>query len=77
MCAIGRNLDTSVGANSPATTMLGGAAIGASTAPGTRRVAGGTAVGTLLTGGSLSSTPPATKPGIGGGGAGKPNQMQR
>jgi hypothetical protein len=76
MCAIGRNQDTSIGANAPATTMLGGAAIGASTAPGARRVAGGTAVGTLLTGGSVSSAAPGVgKPG--GGMVNKPTQMQR
>ena len=59
MCAIGRNLDTSIGANSPATTMLGSASIGgASTGPKRR----GTINGTLLTpaGGGA--------PGMGGGG---------
>jgi hypothetical protein len=77
MCAIGRNLDTSVGANSPATTMLGSSAIGGSTAPGARRVAGGTAVGTLLTGGSVSSAPPNVgKPGGGSTSLNK-TQMQR
>ncbi len=77
MCAIGRNFDTSVGANSPATTMLGSSAIGGSTAPGAKRVAGGTSVGTLLTGGSVSSTKPGSgKPSAGSTGLGKP-QMQR
>jgi hypothetical protein len=74
MCAIGRNLDTSVGANAPATTMLGSSAIGGSTAPGARRVAGGSSVGTLLTGGSVSSAAPSK---TGGGPVGKPTQMQR
>lgn len=53
MCSIGRNLDTSVGASAPASTLLGAASIGgASTAGGPRRVMGGT----LLTGGPGGST---------------------
>ena len=80
MCAIGRNLDSSVGANAPATTMLGAASIGGSTSPGAKRVAGGTSVGTLLTGGSVSSTPAGSgKPSVGGGSSNptRPQMQQR
>jgi hypothetical protein len=55
MCAIGRNLDTSVGANSPASTMLGGASIGAGLTPARRNT-------TLLTGAPTTGTG-AGKPG--------------
>lgn len=42
MCAIGRNQDTSIGAQAPATAMLGTGAVGTSATPGIRS--------TLLTG---------------------------
>jgi hypothetical protein len=70
MCAIGRDLDTSVGAQSPATAMLGTGAIGA-TQGSTRRT-------TLLTGGvgrtgtgagaGTILAPVIGSPGMGGGG---------
>lgn len=53
MCAVGRNLDTSIGSSSPATAMLGAGAIGATPAAGRR---------TLLTG----ATPGSTGSGAGG-----------
>ncbi len=61
MCAIGRNLDTSVGANAPSTTMLGTSAVGSTPAAGRR----GRTIGTLLTGQQTtgSGTPTVTGPG--------------
>jgi hypothetical protein len=73
MCAIGRDLDTSVGAKSPATAMLGTGAIGV--APVARRTlltgtAGRTGTGsggTVLAPGSGGGLP-GGGPGGGGGG---------
>lgn len=80
MCAIGRGQDTSVGANSPATAMLGTGAIGTTSAPVRRN--------TLLTGGGVGRTGTGSggtilaptgvtgKPGGGGSSSPKPT-MQR
>jgi hypothetical protein len=67
MCAIGRNQDTSVGANSPATTMLGSASIGGSLTPKRKP---GAVIGTLLTG-TGSGGPGGPREGSGGGGSGR------
>lgn len=71
MCAIGRDLDTSVGANSPSTAMLGTGAIGARPTPrrNTLLTAGGQTGGTLLS--PTSGAKPISKP-VGG-----PTKMQR
>ena len=79
MCAIGRNLDTSVGAQSPATAMLGTGAIGATPAARRPTLLTGVATGRTGTGsGGTILAPVGTvgKPGVGGGGSSKP-QMQR
>lgn len=76
MCAIGRNQDSSIGANSPASAMLGAGAIGAPAAVGRRNtlLAGAPGATGSGAGGTLLTTP---APRIGGGGSNKPNQMQR
>lgn len=74
MCAIGRNLDQSVGALSPASTMLGSAAIGGSTATGPKRVIGGRAApGTLLTGAATGPASGGTL--LTGGGGTRPKNL--
>ena len=80
MCAIGRDLDTSVGAQSPATAMLGTGAVGTTTGParrGTLLTSGAGRTGTG-TGGTLLTGAPTTGGSGGSAGAGglKPN-MQR
>lgn len=79
MCAIGRDLDTSVGANSPATAMLGTGAIG--TTPARRpTLLTGAATGRTGTGAGGTILAPTTgRPSIGGGGGGglKPVNVQR
>ena len=74
MCAIGRNLDTSVGANSPATAMLGTGAIGTSSI-GRRGTLLTGAPGRQTAGGTLLTTPGGT--GELPGGSANPNKPQR
>lgn len=66
MCAISRNLETSVGANSPSTAMLGTGTIGApATGPRRSTLLTGTAG---RTGTGAGGTLLAPRPGGGGGG---------
>lgn len=78
MCAIGRDLDNSVGAQSPATAMLGTGAIGATQGPARRTTlltgtAGRTGTGA---GGGTILAPVVGKP-VGGGSVGGNKPMQR
>jgi hypothetical protein len=77
MCAIGRNLDSSVGAQSPATAMLGTSAVGVTQAPARRTTLLTGTAGRTGTGAGTILAPVAGKVGGVDRVGGAKNQMQR